>query len=498
MSKLQFIALFLLCTFLGLFNFNQYSLVGDEFITVNISTGFGHTPNTAWNAMPILPDSKYFTQNDFWNKFTFDNVLKYTADDNGNMISYNLFLYYYFKLIGYSDYAGRFISFLSYFFSALLLFKLCKLTIKDNSVAFLATILFLVNPLVMNYGRMIRSYEFTTFLCLLSTYIIFKFKDFERNGKKAIIGYGLLYGMVAATTFLAHYFALYVIAAHFVYTVVSRQYKTMLVVVLGGLIVLGFFILWYFNGGGVGMQNMASLDNYILLNTSQQTLTSFRSITEGIICFLNSVSGYYFQYYGYRNSEFFALVFIILFILISQFVYLFFRHKSNKKFNPLILFCWITFVCCLGLLTVASIKSGHTTSFHSRYGIFLTPFLSILLASGIIAIYRFKSTYFKYFALGVLLIHISLNIVNYKIVIYGYYFSYTDVGGEVEKARNQIPPKNKYCNMATQILTDYKATDTLIFSNSLTAQYCNLYFQKANFAIIQTVDNKIQSNYLIK
>lgn len=499
-SSLSFSRFFLLlilavAAILGFYNLNGYALTNDEIITTNIATGFGHSKNTAWNAQPIPLEKTHITPEDHWERSHVRNVLQFTSNDNGNMLAYNLLLHYFITIFGVSDLGLRGLSVLFYLVSIFIFYRIMRITTRDQKLIYLATLLFTLNPVVLHYGRQIRSYEFGLMVTLLMTWLLLKVIYSSSRKLKPLVTFTLVYSILFALSFLSHYYTIYIFGGHILFIMIRKEKELFISLGIAFLLTVSAFMIWYFNGGQEGMESMNALDNFIREHTSHQTQTSLRSITEGLVAFINSVNGYYFQYLGYRNQEFFYLIIILAFCFIASIISL--RYTSTdpsrtREKTMYYLFSAMIF-SCLAVLIASAIRSEHTTSFHTRYGVFVIPYFSAFLATGLIYLFR-GGRVLKTTAVLLLLIHTGLMVMNYKIPLSGHWFTYADVGGKVREARNTKAPENPYSAAARRIIESN--ADTVAMRSHGFAQYTNMYLK--NVRVVEYIDTTLTKEYELR
>jgi hypothetical protein len=485
---------------LGFTSIREHRLIGDELVTLNIATGLGHTPliNNTWCIGPVPPASKVFTQKDYWKRNTLSSVLLNTATFNGTMVGYNILLYYFIKLAYVDDGLLRGLSALFYVISLILVYFIAIRLFKDSRVAFISAALFALNPFLLDMAHNLRCYMFVTMTTLFATWIVLHFQKQDSMNLRTKTGWTLLLGILYGISFLGHYFSMYIFIGHFFYAVYNYFFlkkKFLIPVCAAFFICLLFFIAWLAHGGITGLASMEINDKYMLRVTSAQTHTSLVSLIMATVCFINSVFGYYFQYLGYRNSSFFY----VLILPVTSVVLAFNRKFVNKEEKINFIFLGIMIISCLFFLQLCAIRAGHVTSLlFTRFGSFVAPYLMLLLGYSLFKLFYSKNIFFKYISIIILFIHLTLSFLCYKIPFGGYWFTYTDAKGDVEKARNEIVPPNPYPIIAQNIMQHYSAGDTVIYNSYVTSQDVNLYLRDARMPIFQEVNEIQKEDYKIK
>lgn len=491
------LVLLLVGTVLGFTSITNYKLNKDELLTLNTATGFGHTRliNNTWDVGPVPPGKKVFTQDDYWDRDTLGSVLKNIATYNGNMVAYTMLLHYFIKLAHVDDGLLRGISALCYVISIGLVYSIAMLLSGDLKTALICAGLFALNPFMLQTGHDLRGYSFATMLTLVTSLFILKIRAQQNRTAAYSIQWGLLLGICYGISILCHYFTFYIILGHIVYAAYSYvRYRKNIFLPIGISLFISclFFAAWWLNGGKEGYQNMEIQDKFILLKTSAQTHTSIISLIMGTVCFINSVTGYYFQYLGYRNSSFFYVLFLPLTVLALA---LFPKLKDKFTGKDSLAFLAILIVCCIVFLQLSCIKSGHISSLIlTRFGAFICPYFMILLGYALSVLLYAKNLLLKVTAIAALTLHLTLGIMCYPIPFQGYMFTYQEL------ARGPIGAMepNPYPIIANDIRHRYAAGDTVIYNSFIISQDVNLYLGDAQYPIVQEVNPLQKEGYLIK
>lgn len=485
---------------LGFTHLSRYQLNNDEMLTLNTATGLGHSSliDNTWGIRLVPPDKKVFSQNDYWNRNSISNVLHNTASYNGNMVAYNILLYYFINATYVDDGLLRGLSAIFYIISILLVFFIARGLFTDVKAALICAALFAINPFVINIAHDLRGYSFTIMTTLLATIIVLKLEKKEPANFKSTIGWALLLGILYGVSLLSHYFALYVIAGHIIYALYSYfiSRKNIFAPLCIALFICSlFFTAWWINGGKEGYQSMKIQDNYILKITSLQTHSSFTGLTMASVCFLNSVMGYYFQFMGYRNSSFFYVLALPLIALGLSF----FLIPIDKRYKNSLVFIAIMAVSCIVFLQISSILAGHTTSLlMTRFGSFGCPYLMMLFGYALYRLIHSNRIVLKVFAVLLLSVHVILNIMCYPIPFNGYHYTYSDMAdnGEIVRIAGTLP--NPYSKAAKDIIQHYAPGDTVVYNDFNMSQDVNLYLRDVKYPITQKVDPSQKEDYMLK
>lgn len=483
-------------TVLGFTSINNYKLNKDELLTLNIATGFGHSPliNNTWAIAPVPPDKKVFTQDDYWARDTRSNVLKNIATYNGNMVAYTMLLHYFINLTYVDDGLLRGLSAFCYIISILLIYIISMQLFSDRKTALICAGLFALNPFVLHLAHDLRGYSFATMLALLTSLFILKMEARQNWKIVSLVEWGMLLGICYGINILCHYFTFYILSGHFAYAIYSylRYRRNIFLPLCISIFICSLFLVaWWLNGGKEGYHNMEIQDHYILLKTSAETHTTVLGLVMGTVCFINSVMGYYFQYLGYRNARFFYLLFLPLIVMVLALLPVM-KGKYVLKNN--LAFLFILIICSVVFLQLSCIKAGHITSLiMTRFGAFICPYFMILLGYGFYTLLFNQKTLLKVFAIAALTIHATLYIMCYPIPFKGYWFTYQD---EV-KTRNETTRPNPYPVEAREIVQHYVTGDTVIFRDYIESQNVNLYLRDAPCKIVQEVNLEQDEPYQI-
>lgn len=122
---------------------------------------------------------------------------------------YQILLYGWFHLFGFTELAGRLFSLLLGI-SAIPLFYLLAHVVYDAKVARLGTLLFAISPLAVGFSSEVRSYELLLLLTILSTYCLAL--AIKHKQPAAYIAYYLSSLALAYT----HYFGIILLLCHFI------------------------------------------------------------------------------------------------------------------------------------------------------------------------------------------------------------------------------------------------------------------------------------------
>ena len=326
--------------------------------------------------------------------------------DLGNGVSFTILLHFWLQAFGYSDAAIRGLSLV---FGILLIpagFAVAKKITDNVWVALVASGLIACNALLIEYSREARSYSLAVLLSLLGTYVFLKVLEDKKNNPIQM----LTYAMLMTALCFSHYLAVPVlIIAHLCGAVFSSNRKNAFICWLTGVcsmsVVFGSWILY---GASRGLTGMKRMDAYWLQNAISGTypyVTVFhwkeaiQMLVERSVWF-NCPLLIFWPPQGTIYG-----VLLIIFISTVLFGLLEFRRLKGPDISPLLL----CVVLSTGMIysMILSFKSGHTLPFINRYNIFYIPYQQIIIATGVVGIFKLKSGVLRYTLLFIVAIGLS-------------------------------------------------------------------------------------------
>ena len=478
---------------LNLINLDSYSLFGDEFVTLNIASGFRfiNTREIENHTTPINND--LFYPKDYWKRNTMSSLIKSICEgDSGNGIIYETALYLWFKALGLTVFNGRLLSVITSIFTLLFSFLIIRMLFSDIAIAYLSCFLLAIHPLFLNYSHEMRPYSMALCFTTISIYLFFKIirSDDEKN---LILKY-IAFGIFTAFALLSHYLTIYIYLFLFFYLLVF--YREIFFMgkthITGALIVFiisgGFMYFWLYVLKGIdGIKVMHIIDKLRLESASLQTHTGIKSIIEGSIQQLLVLFGNYLQYLALQLHEFWFLIIFPFLILIINFKTLLLSiGKKNFYFLIFIVSSSVIYAAIL------AINAGHTTSFHARYGIFVIPFSGTLISASVISANRLMQNKIKLWITNLsfcalLIICIPSSIPAFTGICCTFYDN-PEVRTQI--VHFQIPPFHHEPSevIADKIKAEYKTNDTVYYYNNDISQKANLFLK--NYPdVIQKIDS---------
>ena len=507
LSRKEYLFLvFILCvSFLLNITNNLYQLSGDERASLSTAAGAGITMNrfegsSSFRYTQAAPlEKKFFTQHDYRQRNTAKNVIRSAINfDSGNMIAYHLLLHGWFNFIGISIFKARLLSAIFALLTVLFTFLLVKQLTGNLYVAFITSIILSIHPLLLHYAHMARGYAASLCFSMASAYLLVTIVSNDFSFRKKLFVY-LGLALLAALAILSHYLSAAVFLFMAFWLIIRKNFfrEHLVPASLAFLVTLFIIFLWMKNGGFEGLQEMKKIDEWYLKNTSAQVHTSARSLTEGTVQQLLAIFGNYGQYLGFRLRSFaFLLIFPLTAIALGLNQL---KNTDEKKSIP---FLTGAVIFIIGFSALLAIKSGHTTSFNARYGIYAIPFACALLAFALQSVLSGSLSKIKKIITGFSLA------ATFIIFIFSTIPAYTGIAStyhsdpQLHKDVLNFNLQKHYSNggyepIAKKIETMYSPGDTVIYNDWNTAQVVNLFLQDNDENIVQKVVPGAEKNIFI-
>lgn len=456
-----------------LFNVAKHGLWWDERISVSNAAG-------SILAEPIASSSSAFTGQDFWSGNTIHNVIEATVtQDGGNNLLFNVLLHYWIQLWGTQDLSVRLLSALFGILSVWLVYRLA-LSLCSKKIACIAGVLAAAHPFLIRYSQETRSYALATFLSLSAT-LVFIHLVGVNHSKSPLARNWLLYGLLIGAALLSHYLTIYVFLGHALFAILHvRGQRVWLDLVRTAAIGVILVSAWMLAGGNRGLKVIASM------NQSYQQRATHPSVDEnwalpampsnllkGWLQTSLAISGNLLQMAGLRLGQLGILLIIPVTLLAGCW-----RARKNQELSSFgLLLLVILSGSGLVFSTILALHSGHIISFQPLYGLFATPYLTILLAVGMAQVAAFRG--WPKFTMGCLVCLYSVTtLVSIKLV-------YDDAP--------QHRPPNIYRVLSEQIIQASLPGDVIVYRSWADARLHNLYLRNSN-SIIQTVEPDHKGN----
>ncbi|MFH1339547.1 MAG: glycosyltransferase family 39 protein [Candidatus Omnitrophota bacterium] len=232
-----------------------------------------------------------------FHEFWYDEVVtvNYAQNPYGNWGSFNaplywLFLHFWIKLFGISEFSLRFPSLIFSFFSVILIYLLGKI-LFDRMVGIFAAIFMGLSPFHLWYAQEARDYSMALFLGLASSYFLYKALRGGQNRS------WLFFIFVSIAALYTNYFFIFLFFAQAFYILISRKIKLkihklgyFLLISLGFIFYLPhflrkFYYLWH--GFWIPVPHYKSLvitlENFMLGYSGFRSLYLIADILAGLL-----------------------------------------------------------------------------------------------------------------------------------------------------------------------------------------------------------------------
>ena len=138
-------------------------------------------------------------------------------------------------VFGFSEISLRFPSVLASLFTGIFVFFIGK-KLKNDTIGFWATLLYLVNPLAIYYSQEARMYSLVTLFLTASLYFFLCLihKSYFINH----LSTSVLFNLFSFLALCTHYGAIFYLASLFLYLLIRKEYKTLLHLLPGTIIAI--------------------------------------------------------------------------------------------------------------------------------------------------------------------------------------------------------------------------------------------------------------------
>lgn len=301
--------------------------------------------------------------------------------ESGNSILYALILHIWNRVVGLGEARDR----LPSLFFGVLTVALMYLLARDlfgRTVARWTAVLALVNPLLVVYGRQVRTYEMTTMFAVLSALLFLKIIRAREGDQKIsplwVIGYGLSSGAMV----LGHYLSIYIIVAEVIFAVLFvREKRAWVALAISGAIAGVVVAAWMGTGGLESMAYMQKRNEAYHLRSLNVSAnedfalpTSPRTLLAGSEQIVLTMAGCTLQ-------NIVRMRYLLLFLPLPLILGALALRKGREKAH---VFVALAGIGGLVAAVVLAIRAGHVVSMQPVYAIFSTPFVLILVAVGIV------------------------------------------------------------------------------------------------------------------
>lgn len=497
-----------------------------------------------------------FTAQDFWEPMGPRDFMDASANaDFGTHMVHNVLLHYWMKTFGNSDFSIRMPGLIFNVLTVLLIFFLVLKYFNSYRVAFLAGLLFAIDPLNVAQSHIARSYPLSFFLLTLGTVYFTRLVTGKGTWKNFAI-----YTLIIGLAMLNHYINFFIPLAHALIFLVLRRKSTLWTGFIVAALCNAALLFYWFNwGGGYTamdfLKDKNAIHKQIAENAEDELSLTIQRATPDIIA--KKAIGLYYDIsvighglfedikgvkvffaslllalsilFGVQERRWkkYAGVFLALVLLVYEreyagamlssaalFIALYhalryvkevWAYEEEKAQFVWLCMGWLMLVLPLLFVVRDAFSSGNTTSLTHRYIGNASPFVVILLAVGMVRAARERWTY------AVLLLFAGL--YQWRNIRSGLedYFADRSVYNAYF-----VPERvaNPYLKVAKQVLGTAVSGDTLVIPGAYKdkyeerfgretavsykdAQFLNLYFPKDNL-LPQTVDPKEREKIYLK
>jgi hypothetical protein len=452
-----------------------YGLNSDETVTLCVINGFKATGGHDLKVVDELPTS--FSRDDIRHRKTYRNVVNATIRDNGNSLAYNLFLSWWTKVFGNTNYSIRFLSLVFGVLTVILGYYFARQLFNERT-AMIAGVILCLHPLMIEYSQLARALVPATFFGLLSTYSLYQVAVSKRHLWLHIP----LYVIGVILSMLSHYLVLPVLLSHALLVLFFHSHKKALVqYAIMGVAIAGLFSIWLFNGGLEGLSWMGKQNEEFVRDAINQNAQTVKP-NLGIAAYrfgLNTVKIF--------GSEFQTMAFpkvLIFGYLLFPAVILFFGLRNIRKSEYFRQAMFVLFPIAMYFVFTLfmAFNSGHTTAFDSRYICFVLPMASIILAFGFDRMLE-STVWIKRLAYAGMAGLTAVMVVS----------AFPHLVFQVNKKGGDPFP---YHHAADMVEKRFSEGDLVLYNNTKDALLTNLYINK-KVDILQHVDTSLGPNLMI-
>lgn len=296
---------------------------------------------------------------------------------------YFIFLHYWIKLFGQSEFAARLLSVIFGLATIVVTYKFCNEIFEDKKYGLLTAFLLSISSFaIILTDTDVKMYSQLMFLTILSTYLLCKVM------KKESLYLWLAYIVVSILNLYTHYFSFFVILSHMMYIVFEKANKDGAKKALClAFIFLVSFIPW----------SKSFFEQIFVFRRGEHLGKT------GVIN-LMSLSTDFFSAIYFKIPEWTAYIFTALILIVLIMGILMCLKYKNGNIIPLV-FGVVVFIPFL----ISFVSGKHI--FQSRYFSLILPLFLTLLACGV---FCFKNKRVKYL---IVLVFILFNLSSYYLYV---------------------------------------------------------------------------------
>lgn len=473
--------LLILSAFIGFYGIDKSPLDGDEAVTANIVTGFGFVRNDIADGFRIYPKTEHtvFSSAEYWQRNQVGRTIKYTIDDAGHSLTYNVLMHYWINTTGFSVAALRWPSAALVLLATFLFYHFVFKTFRSRRAANLATLFFVLHALVIQISHFARMYALAMVLLLV---ILVLCKGLETSVKEGHKGRGFWQaagiGLAAGLAFVTHYFTGLAMAGVFffyIFQVNKEHVRSAMAIGLNIFIPFAAVLLIYLLPLG-GLKSMLGLVTLNKVAGEQhffgiETASFFPAIWS-FLCRITTSFG------NSTASEWDSKSIVNVLLLIFPLLIIGLNlkraiHLYGKKNIVFLVSGMVTYIILAALVILIT---KNMVIMHARYWIFCLPFSLPLLALCISAAFQngnLRDMAVTAVVLAIILLRMSYTVRNYA----------NDVRGEGAIVWNGDPRERT----AQELISVYQPGDTISYKNWFYSQQEN-WFLKDYPQFVQKVD----------
>lgn len=301
------------------------------------------------------------------------------ATDGGNGIAYILMLHGWTEAFGNSNLSIRFFSLCCGLFVVLLVYRLCRELTGHAGIALLSAALTAITPMLVDYSQEARAYMLAAALLLQATRVYHRVQQASPAPTHDLLVYGLLSGLAL----LAHYYAVYALAAHALHAVWCHPGRAWIRWGAHAVpVAAACLAAWLLLGGWEGLSNMgehhASYVRVLKANPSYQIY--YRSstplhLTQDLVVQAMWLGGNGLSNLG-PSLRIMGLLLVLPLGLLLGIRWA--PAEARRELRMIILLALAGPAYCI----VSSAVAGHTFGMRYYYALFSVPFAAMLLAIG--------------------------------------------------------------------------------------------------------------------
>jgi 4-amino-4-deoxy-L-arabinose transferase-like glycosyltransferase len=337
----------------------------DEWLTVTNARGLHSESLPAYLAADAVPQLN-----------TLDRIrLSNLQSDGGNSILHYVLLHYWSLRFGSSELAARFPSVLAGVATVIVLWRL-GITLVGPQPAFVSALLAAGSPLLIRYSQEARGYSLAT---LLATGAIYAYVQFRSGGRRLWVP---VHGAALGLALLSHFLVVGLAVALWLDALLSRERQRVLRLMTAHALAGVLVAIWLVGlDGSEGLRRMQERNSSYRLRASQSAAhetfvlpPTAGNMARGWVQMTSHMAGVPFQLFGVRLGVGWPL-------LLAPVVLTAFGLRRSERADAR-----LTLLLAASAPAFASflaLRSGHTIAFQQLYAVWATPFVCLLIGTGL-------------------------------------------------------------------------------------------------------------------